>query len=100
MPRLVMRLYVAGDGPNSVAARRNLQRLLAPYDASMHSLEIVDCLQEPLRTLREGVLVTPTLVRLEPEPVQTIIGSLSDGERVLEALGLAREPAADVGGAE
>jgi circadian clock protein KaiB len=88
MPHLVMRLYVAGDGPNSLAARGNLQRLLASYDPSTHTLEIVDCLQEPLRTLREGVLVTPTLVRLQPEPVQTIIGSLSDAERVLEALGL------------
>jgi circadian clock protein KaiB len=89
MPPLVMRLYIAGDGPNSVAARNNLQRLLAPYDPATHTLEIVDCLQEPLRTLREGVLVTPTLVRLRPEPIQTIIGSLSDAERVLEALGLA-----------
>jgi circadian clock protein KaiB len=94
-----MRLYVAGDGPNSVAARSNLQRLLAPYDPAMHSLEIVDCLQEPLRTLREGVLVTPTLVRLEPEPRQIIIGSLSDPEHVLEALGLAAMPPMEDGGA-
>jgi circadian clock protein KaiB len=88
MSHLVMRLYVAGDGPNSVAARNNLQRLLAQYDSSTHTLEIVDCMQEPLRALHEGVLVTPTLVRLEPEPTQTIIGSLSDTERVLGALGL------------
>ena len=93
MPHIVMRLYVAGDGPNSVAARNNLQRLLAPYDPSTHSLEIVDCLQEPLRTLREGVLVTPTLMRLEPEPVCAIVGSLSDSARVLEALGLGPAPA-------
>lgn len=98
MPRLVMRLYVAGDGPNSVAARHNLQRLLSPYDSSTLSLEIVDCLQEPLRTLREGVLVTPTLVRLQPEPIQTIIGSLSDSERVLEALGLPHAATSDGGG--
>jgi circadian clock protein KaiB len=89
MPHLVMRLYVAGDGPNSVAARANLRRLLAPYDPSEHSLEVVDCLRDPSRVLREGVLVTPTLVRLEPTPVRTIVGSLSDGAQVLEALGLA-----------
>ena len=99
MPHLVMRLYVAGDGPNSIAARKNLQRLLEPYDPSTHTLEIVDCLQEPLRTLREGVLVTPTLVRLQPEPSQTIIGSLSDAGRVLEALGLSPTGSTD-GGAE
>ena len=88
MPHLVMRLYVAGDAPNSVAARTNLRLLLASHDPSIHSLEIVYCLRDPMRALREGVLVTPTLMRLEPEPVCAIVGSLSDSARVLEALGL------------
>jgi len=92
MSQLIMRLYVAGDAPNSVAARANLQRLLASYDPATHSLEIVDCLREPMRALREGVLVTPTLMRLEPEPVRTIVGSLSDSAQVLEALGLVATP--------
>ena len=88
MQRLVLRLYVAGEGPNSAAARANLRRLLAALEPTRYALEIIDCLREPMRALQEGVLVTPTLVRLEPEPVQTIIGTLSNGSRVLEALGL------------
>ena len=86
--RLILRLYVAGDGPNSVTARANLRRLLASCDPSTYSLEVVDCLREPIRTLQEGVLVTPTLVRLEPQPTRTIVGTLSDTNQVLEALGL------------
>lgn len=97
MSHLVMRLYVAGDAPNSVAARANLRRLLASQDPSSHSLEIVDCLRDPMRALREGVLVTPTLMRLEPEPVCTIVGSLSDSARVLEALGLGPATATSAG---
>ena len=89
MARLLLRLYVAGDAPNSVAARANLRRLLAPYGPGAYSVEIVDCLRQPMRALQEGVLVTPMLVRLEPEPMRTIIGSLSDGARVLDTLGLA-----------
>jgi circadian clock protein KaiB len=88
MSRLLLRLYVAGDAPNSVAARANLRRLLSPFEPGAYSVEIVDCLRQPMRALQEGVLVTPTLVRLEPEPVRTIIGSLSDGARVFETLGL------------
>jgi circadian clock protein KaiB len=88
MSRLVLRLYVAGDGPNSVAARANLRRLLAHCEPSTYSLEIVDCLREPIRTLQEGVLVTPTLVRLEPTPSRTIIGTLSDTTQVSEARGI------------
>ena len=88
MSRLVLRLYVAGDGPNSVAARANLRRLLAHCEPSTYSIEIVDCLREPIRTLKDGVLVTPTLLRLEPKPGRTIIGTLSDSSQVIEALGI------------
>jgi circadian clock protein KaiB len=89
--RLVLRLYVAGDAPNSAAARVNLRRVLASQDPASYVLEIVDCLRQPMRALQEGVLVTPTLGRVEPEPTQTIIGSLSDSARVLQALGLHEE---------
>lgn len=91
MTGLVLRLYVAGDGPNSAAARANLRRILAPFDAAMYTLEIVDCLRQPMRALQEGVLVTPTLVRLKPAPERTIVGSLSDTARVVESLGLDEE---------
>ena len=76
MAQLVLRLYVAGDGPNSSAARSNLRRILAPFDGAMYSLEIVDCLRQPMRALQEGVLVTQTLVRLDPKPERTVVGSL------------------------
>jgi circadian clock protein KaiB len=89
MSPLVLRLYVAGDGPNSAAARANLRRVLAALDPASYSIEIVDCLHDPMCALREGVLVTPTLVRLEPGPVITVIGTLADVSRVQDALGIA-----------
>lgn len=91
MARLVLRLYVAGDGPNSSAARTNLRRILAPFDPSMYALEVVDCLRQPMRALQDGILVTPTLVRLAPAPERAIVGSLSDSARVVEALGIDEE---------
>lgn len=89
---MVLRLYVAGNGPNSVAARANLRRILATAKRP-HSLEIVDCLEQPMRALNEGVLVTPTLIRRDATPPVTIIGSLNDATRVREALGLPVPPA-------
>ena len=86
--RIVLRLYVAGDAPNSALARTNLSRLLAGLDRDQYALEVIDCLDEPLRALEDGVLVTPTLVRVEPEPRRTIVGSLSAAERVATALDL------------
>ena len=83
---MVLRLYVAGDAPNSARARANLRRLLNDVDPSCYRLEVIDCLSEPLRALDDGVLVTPTLVRVQPPPAQTVVGSLSALDRVADAL--------------
>ena len=87
---VVLRLYLAGEGPNSTAARTNLERLLDGVDRDGYSLEVVDCLRDPLRALEQGVLVTPTLVRVQPEPAVTIIGTLRDSHGVMDMLGLRR----------
>ena len=86
---LSLRLYVAGDGPNSSEARANLQSLLKEQPAASYQLEVVDFLREPQRALADGVIVTPTLVRLAPLPVRKIIGTLRDTLTVLAALGIA-----------
>ena len=84
----LFRLYVADETPNSARAVANLQPIGKEYLQDRYTLEVVDILQEPLRALSEGVLVTPTLVRLSPLPVRTIVGDLSDRAAVLQALGL------------
>ena len=40
----------------------------------------------PARALDDGVIVTPTLVRLQPAPPAFVVGDLSDRESVLRAL--------------
>ena len=85
----LFRLYVADETPNSARAVANLQSVGNEYLQERYTLEVVDILQEPLRALTEGVLVTPTLVRLSPLPVRTIVGDLSELTAALLALGLA-----------
>ena len=86
---LSLRLYVAGDGPNSSEARANLSSLLDGRPAQSYELEVVDFLREPQRAMADGVIVTPTLVRLAPLPVRKVIGTLRDTLTVLAALGIA-----------
>ena len=85
---LKLRLYVAGDAPNSSLARSNLERILGVPSEDTYELEVVDCLREPVRALNDGVIVTPTLKKIAPEPAQTIVGALTDASRVRAALGL------------
>lgn len=84
-PVLRLRLYIAGNAPNSVLAITNIRAICAAH-FSRHHLEIVDMLTSPLRALADGVVVTPTLVRILPLPVRRVIGSLTDTEQVLLAL--------------
>jgi circadian clock protein KaiB len=84
----LFRLYTADKTANSVRAVANLQTICEKYLRDRCQIEMVDILQEPLRALSEGVLVTPTLVRLSPPPVRTIVGDLGNRSIVLHALGL------------
>ncbi len=84
---LVLRLYIAGEAPNSVRAVANLRSLCKEHYAATHELEIVDMLVQPLRALADGIIVTPTLLKLSPLPIRRLIGDLSDTERVLTTLG-------------
>jgi circadian clock protein KaiB len=80
---LVLCLYIAGNTPNSMLAISNLQASLGD---SPHDLEVVDVLEHPERALDDGVFVTPTLVRLAPEPERTMIGSLNEPAALLALL--------------
>jgi circadian clock protein KaiB len=82
------RLYVAGDTMNSAQAIANLNALCRKYLPHCHRIEVVDVFREPLRALSDGVLMTPTLVKIGPSPVRRVIGTLSETEPVLLALGL------------
>jgi circadian clock protein KaiB len=85
------RLYVAGDAPNSTQALANLSALCHEHLPKRHDIEVVDVLSEPHRALADGVLLTPMLVKLSPAPIRQIVGSLSQPEPLLQALGLSGE---------
>ena len=83
---IVLRLYVAGHAPNSLRAIANARSICDEHFAAAHELEIVDLLEQPRRALADGIIVTPTLLKLLPLPVQRVIGNLSDTNQVLQTL--------------
>jgi circadian clock protein KaiB len=83
---LRLRLYVAGGAPNSLRAIANLRSICDEHFAAGHHIEVVDLLEAPARGIADGIIVTPTLLKLGPAPVQRMIGSLSDTLQVLGTL--------------
>lgn len=98
MQRPVLKLYVAGQSPNSARAVKNLQTICHTQLGGAATIEVIDVLKEPERALADNVVVTPTLVKTAPAPRQVIVGSLSKTDEVLSALGLASLPGQESGG--
>ena len=86
--RFKFRLYVAGGTANSAHAVENLTKLCRAHLPGRHGIEVVDVFREPRRALADGILMTPTLMRLSPAPLKKIVGTLSQPEPVLVALGM------------
>lgn len=87
------RLFIAADTINSAQALANLNALCRTYLAGRHEIEVVDVFRHPQRALAESIRMTPTLLKLAPAPVRTIVGTLSETRRVLEVLGLEADAA-------
>ena len=84
-------LFIAGDEPNSRTARRNLESLCKRELPDRAQIEIVDVLEDFETAAKHSILVTPTLLVLEPGPTVTIVGNLSNKGRLLAALRLGGE---------
>ena len=81
---LRLTLYVAGNAPNSMMARANLERALASIEN--HTLTLIDVFERPELALDDQVYVTPMLIRDGPPPRIRLVGNLSDPNALLQIL--------------
>jgi len=87
----VLKLYVAGNTPNSVRALKTLNDILDREFRGVYALKVIDVLKNPQLAEEDKILATPTLSKILPPPVRKIIGDLSDREKVLIGLDLLYE---------
>jgi circadian clock protein KaiB len=84
---LRLRLYIAGNAPNSLLAISNLKAICDEHFATGCVLETIDLLVHPAKALADSIIVTPTLIKVYPLPMMRVIGTLSDTSQVCLALG-------------
>jgi circadian clock protein KaiB len=84
----ILRLYIAGQTPNSVTAITNLKKLCQDKLQGKYRIEVVDLLEKPQLAKGDQIIAIPTLVRRLPPPVKKIIGNLSRTESVIVGLDL------------
>jgi circadian clock protein KaiB len=81
-------LYTAEGTSNSSLAFGNLLTLCKSHLADRYEIEVIDVFRHPQRALAQSIRMTPTLVKLAPLPKRIIVGTLSQTQRVLAALGV------------
>jgi circadian clock protein KaiB len=84
----ILKLYVAGQTPKSLAAFANLKKICQEHLDGKYRIEVVDLLENPRLARNDQIVAIPTLVRQLPPPIRKIIGDLSNTERVLVGLNL------------
>jgi len=83
-----LRLYIAGQTPNSIAAITNLKKICEDKLRGKYTIEVIDLLEKPQLAKGDQIIAIPTLVRRLPPPVKKIIGNLSKTESVIVGLDL------------
>ena len=84
-----LRLFVAGDEPNSRRAKENLSNLCDEYLKGDCKIETIDILKDYQTAINDRIFVTPALkVEMTQKPTLTIYGNLSDEKKLLSALGV------------
>jgi circadian clock protein KaiB len=83
-----LRLYVSDHTPKSLLAISNLKKICETQLKDRYRITVIDLLKQPHLARGDQIMAIPTVVRRLPKPVRTIIGNLSDIDRVLIGLDL------------
>lgn len=84
----ILKLYVAGNTPNSIRALQMLKNIMEQEFKGVYVLKVIDVIKNPHLAEEDKILAIPTLSKVLPLPVRRIIGDLSDREKVLVGLNL------------
>lgn len=84
----ILILYIAGVTPRSSEALINLKKICEEHIPGQYTIKVIDLLKQPQLAEGDQILAVPTVVRKLPAPIRTLIGDLSDLEKVLVGLNI------------
>ncbi len=72
----ILKLYVAGNTPNSMRALNTLREILENEFKGVYALKVIDVLKQPQLAEEDKILATPTLAKILPPPNPQISKSI------------------------
>ncbi len=89
--KLVLKLYVSGMSSKSMKAIENINLLCEEHLKGRFELEIIDIYKNPKIASEQHIVFSPSLLKKLPLPQKMLVGTLSDTNKVLKALGITFE---------
>jgi circadian clock protein KaiB len=86
--KLVLQLYVSGMSAKSMEAIKNIKELCDEHLSDAFELEIIDIYKNPEAAIEQHIVFSPSLIKQLPLPKRTLVGNLSDTEKVKHILGI------------
>ena len=81
------KLFISGETARSEKIIADLDSFLEAKFGREYNLRIIDVIKSPHMALKDGILATPTLVKVNP-PMKKVLGNFSDIGIALEKLGI------------
>lgn len=89
--KLILNLYVSGMSIKSMIAIENIKSLCDEHLKGCFELEIIDIYKNPKLASEQHIVFSPSLLKKLPLPKKTLVGTLTDTNKVLKALGVTIE---------
>lgn len=86
MAEYVLKLYVSGQSALAQQTIANIKSICENELEGHCQLEVFNIMENPQLAEDDGVIATPTLVKVSPEPSHRVVGDLSVTSKVLAAL--------------
>jgi circadian clock protein KaiB len=84
--KLKFKLFISGMSVKSGRAIENIKAIGEKHLNGNYELEIIDLKKAMNKAIEFQIVAIPTLIKYEPAPVRTLVGDLSDKEKVLRIL--------------
>lgn len=88
--KLSLQLFVSGMSQKSMTAIQNIKDICDNYLEDCFELDIIDIYKNPKAAHDNQVVFSPSLIKNFPLPKKILIGTFSDIDKVLKALGITR----------
>ncbi len=85
--KIALQLYISGMSQRSMTAIENIKLLCDEYFTDNFELEIIDIYKKPEVAQEQQIVFSPSLIKKFPLPKKILIGTFSDKEKVIKALG-------------